>query len=55
MLILCCKQEVPPLAAPTITDYSILWGSAGTPNAMIVVIPSELLEITDTAVFDIYE
>lgn len=50
----CYERDIPALADPTLRSYDELWGAAGTPNAMAVVTPAELVEFTDPTFVDVH-
>jgi prolyl-tRNA editing enzyme YbaK/EbsC (Cys-tRNA(Pro) deacylase) len=52
---ICYERDIPTLADPTIRSYDVLWGGAGTPNAMMAFTLDELVEYTDPTFVDVQE
>ena len=52
---LCHANAVPTVFDPTLTEYDIVYGAAGTPSAMFAIEPERLAELAEAVIVDVTE
>ena len=52
---LCHETAVPTVFDPTLTEYDLVYGAAGTPSAMFAIDPEQLAELAEAVVVDVTE
>lgn len=52
---ICHDTELPTVFDPTLTEYDVVHGAAGTPNAMFAMAPDRLRDLAGAEVVDLTE
>ncbi len=50
---LCHDAALPTVLDPTLTEYDVVYGAAGTPSAVFEITPESLAELADATVVDL--
>jgi len=52
---ICHANAVPTVFDPTLTEYDLVYGAAGTPSAMFAIDPERLAELAEASVVNVTE
>jgi prolyl-tRNA editing enzyme YbaK/EbsC (Cys-tRNA(Pro) deacylase) len=52
---ICHESDLPTTFDPTLTEYDVVHGAAGTPSAVFPIAPDRLADLADAAVVDLTE
>lgn len=50
---LCHETDLPTVFDPTLTEYDVVYGAAGTPSTMFAIAPDELVGLANATVIDL--
>ncbi|MWV65047.1 YbaK/EbsC family protein [Halorubrum sp. JWXQ-INN 858] len=52
---ICHDAAVPTVLDPTLLEFDVVYGAAGTPSALFAIDPEDLVELADATVVDLTE
>ncbi|SNR23130.1 YbaK/EbsC family protein [Halorubrum vacuolatum] len=52
---LCHETTIPTVFDPTLLEYDVVYGAAGTPSALFAIDPETLVDLADASVVDVTE